>query len=165
MHDNIDRSFYLLLRPLFKDLNVYSVQTEEAPYIDVLQLAIPPQTSDRLRLAGLIDLLRWREEGREEDSVIGGREVRAARALIHDVQEEHTLLAVVLELLQVLALHRRGTLDLEEGDLVRGEGLGDFGGEVGELNEDENALIFGDGLPTQEWVSSAVCMRERSQRT
>ena len=114
----------------------------------MLQLAIPPQTPDRLRLARLVDLLRRREEGREEDGVVGGREVRPAGALVHDVQEEDALLAVVLELLEVLALHGGRALNLEEGDAVRLERFGDLRGEVGELNEDEDTLILRDGFPT-----------------
>ena len=80
--------------------------------------------------------------------MVGGCEVCAARALVHNVQQEHPLFTVVLELLKVLALHRRGTLDFEEGDLICSEGLGDLGGKIGELDEDEDTLVLGDSLPT-----------------
>ena len=61
--------------------------------------------------------------------------VRAARALVHDVQQEHPLLAVFLELLEILALHGRRALDVEERNLVLSKGLGDLSGEIGEVNK------------------------------
>ena len=67
------------------------------------------------------------------------------------------LVAFVLELLEVLALHGRRALDLEEGDAVRLERFGNLRGEVGELNEDEDTLVLWDGFPTSGNDELAIC--------
>ena len=79
--------------------------------------------------------------------MIGRRQVRTRSALVHHVQQEHALLAVVLELFQILALLRRRALDLEELDVVGVERFRDLFHEVRELNEHENAFVGRDALP------------------
>ena len=79
--------------------------------------------------------------------MVGRCQICAARALVRHVQQEHTFLAVVLELLEALALDRRGALDLEERNLVRLQGLRDLRGEVPKLNEEKYTFVLGDLVP------------------
>ena len=110
--------------------------------MDMFRLAIPPHTADGLRLARIVDLLGGREERREEDRVVGTREVGATRALIHDVEKQDTLVRVVLVLLEGLGSLGCGSFDLEVLNLGRIEGLADLLHEIGELNEDQDTLIL-----------------------
>ena len=140
---------YSLLCALLVNLDIYCVHAEETPDIDVLQLPVTSKTSDRLRLACIIDLLRRSQQWGEEDRMIGRREVCPARALVHDVQQEHPLLAIVLEFLKILALDGRGALDFEKSNLVCLQSLRDLGSQVGKLDEDESALVLGDLVPVR----------------
>lgn len=80
--------------------------------------------------------------------MIGRRQVRTRRALVHYVQQQHAFLAVGLELFQAFALFRRGALYLEELNLVDTERFRYLFHEVGELNKDEDTLVGRDALPT-----------------
>ena len=154
----------LLLRALFENLDVDGIHTEEAPYVHVFKLTVSPQTTYGLRLARIVDFLGRGEKRRKEDGVVGGGEVRAARALVHHVQQKHALLAVVLELLEILALHGRRALDLQERDLVRLQRLRDFGGKIRELDEDEDTLILRNLVPVI-WKSAITLVDAARQPT
>ena len=67
--------------------------------------------------------------------------VRSARALISHIQEKDSCRIGALERLQILALYRRGTLDLEEFNLLSGESLVDLLHQIGELNEDQDTFF------------------------
>ena len=138
------------LRTLQVDLSVDGISTQEPVDVHMLRLSMALDTANRLSLVRDIDFLRRREKRRKEDGVVGIGEVGATRTLVHDVQQEHALLAVVLELLEVLALHRCRAFDLEEGNLVGSECFSDLGGKVRELDEDEDTLVLGNGASIHE---------------
>lgn len=79
--------------------------------------------------------------------MIGRSQIGTTGTLIHDVEQEDSLLAVILELLQILGLLYRGAPNLQELDFVGCQGLGDFLHEVRELYEDEDTLIFRNLFP------------------
>lgn len=67
-------------------------------------LSVPPQPTDCLRFASIINLLTRREEWGEEYGVVGRSEVGAAGTFVHDIQEKYALFAFVLVLFQVFTL-------------------------------------------------------------
>lgn len=68
------------------NFHIDGIQSQESPNVDVFQLSIPPQSSYSLCFTGIINLLSWREERRQKDSVVSGSQVRPAGALVHEVQ-------------------------------------------------------------------------------
>jgi hypothetical protein len=76
----------------------YSIFRQKPPNIGHFCLVIATKAPDRL-----IDLLCGREHGQKKDPMISRRQICARSALIHHVQQEHALLTVVLEFLQILA--------------------------------------------------------------
>jgi len=72
-------------------------------------------------------------------------DLRSARALVRDIQQQHPVLRVlVLELLQVLALLMRATANLEELDFVLLQRDSNLLRQVWELDEDEDAVVLRD---------------------
>ena len=104
--------------------------------MDQLRLTVPPQTSDSLRFARVVDLLGKSQKRTEEDRMIRPSEIRSARTFIRHIQKQNSFFRVILELLEVLGLLRCAALDFKELDLVRSEGLRNFLHEVRELHED-----------------------------
>ena len=127
---------------LLEYLRVDSVHRDETVDLHGLLLPIANNTADCLRLPCLVQLLRWRMQGREEDRVVRACQVRPACALVADVEQQNTFLAAVLELVQRGTAGRRAALDLEVRDLVVVKRLRDLLRQVGELDEQENAFVL-----------------------
>lgn len=130
------------LFPLIIDLLVNGVRCKEPPHINMLRLSIADETTHRLRLTGCINLLRRGEQRGKENCMVGRRQIGSTCALIHDVQQKHPFFAVILEEFEVLALLVRSSPDLQEGDLMIREGLGNLLHEIWELHKDKDAIFF-----------------------
>lgn len=135
------------LSPLLEYFNIDRVRRYEPMNADMLDLPIPPQSTNCLGLASVIYLLALGKERGKKDSMIGNRQVRAAGALVHDVQQKYTFFTVILELLQVLAFLGCRTVDFQKLDLVHLQCMSDFCHEIGELNEYENSVLLRDLVP------------------
>jgi len=88
-------------------------------------------------------------------------DVRSARALVRDVQQQHPVLRIlVLELLQVLTLLIRVTTNLEELDFVLLQRDSNLLRQIRELDEDEDAVVLRDFVAA-ETVKLATCLRAK----
>ena len=75
--------------------------------------------------------------------MVGTSKIGTARALVHNVEQEHSLSGVILVFLQILRLLRGRALDLQVLDAVSLKSIRDLLHEVWELDEDEHAFFLG----------------------
>jgi hypothetical protein len=142
-----DYALYFHLSPLLEYLSIDRVRRYEPVYGDVFDLPIPPQSSNGLRLACIIYLLALGKKRGKKDSMVGNRQVRATRAFVHDVQQEHAFLTVVLELLQILTFLGCRAIDFQVLNFVHLQSMGNFCHEVRKLDKYENPILIRDLVP------------------
>lgn len=141
------------LSPLLEYLSINRVRRYEPVYSDMLDLPIPPQSSNGLRLACVVYLLALGKKWGKEDSMVGNRQVRTTGAFVHDVQQKHAFLTVVLELLQVLTFLGCRAVDFQELDLVHLQCMSDFCHEVRKLDKYENSFLLRNLVPEADIMS------------
>ena len=113
----------------------------------MFRLAIATQTTDGLRLTGIVNLLGLGEERRQEDGVVGDGQVGTAGTLVHDVEKKDTSIVPILVRLKGLGSHRRRSFDLEIFDLMCLQRGSDLLHQVLELNKDQDPFLSRDLFP------------------